>query len=143
MRYLGLVAELSTCRRDLDHLYQLCITEMINRAARKLLANELHQGVMIMLCVYSVMLLLCCYCSITVQRSHCYRLLPQLLSGELCITSVQHEVWPAWVVQLAGRSVVWAYRMALQKWTLPKYLILAYDALGVCACDFYYHTTFY
>ena len=49
MRYLGLVAELSTCRKDLDHLHQLCITEMINRAAKKLLANELHQGVMIIL----------------------------------------------------------------------------------------------
>ena len=44
MRYLGLVAELSTCRTDLDHLFQLCITEMINRTAKKLLSNELHQG---------------------------------------------------------------------------------------------------
>ena len=44
MRYLGVVAELSTCRTDLDHLFRLCITEMLNRAAKKLLANELHQG---------------------------------------------------------------------------------------------------
>lgn len=58
MRYLGLVAELSTCRKDLDHLYQLCITEMINRVARKMLANELHQGMMITLCVLLVLLLL-------------------------------------------------------------------------------------
>ena len=45
MRYLGLIAELSTCRTDLNHLFQVCVTEMINRAAKKLLANELHQGI--------------------------------------------------------------------------------------------------
>ena len=47
MRYLGLIAELSTCRTDLDHLFQVCVTEMINRAAKKLLANELHQGIVL------------------------------------------------------------------------------------------------
>lgn len=45
MRYLGLIAELSTFRADLDHLFQVCVTEMINRVAKKLLANELHQGI--------------------------------------------------------------------------------------------------
>ena len=44
MRYLGLIAELSTFRKDLDHLFQVCVTEMINRTAKKLLASELHQG---------------------------------------------------------------------------------------------------
>ena len=64
MRYLGLVAELSTCRTDLDHLFQLCITEMMNRAARKLLANELHQG---MCCGNAV----CIVMSLLLLQHHC------------------------------------------------------------------------
>ena len=44
MRYLGIIADLSTYRKDLDHLFQLCVTEMVNRAAKKLLTSELQQG---------------------------------------------------------------------------------------------------
>jgi len=44
MRYLGLIAELSACRTDLDHVFRLCVSEMVNRTAKKLLTNDLHQG---------------------------------------------------------------------------------------------------
>jgi len=44
MRYLGLIAELSVQRPNLDHLYRLCVIEMISRTAKRILQKDMQQG---------------------------------------------------------------------------------------------------
>ncbi|XP_065893122.1 clustered mitochondria protein homolog isoform X2 [Dysidea avara] len=44
MRYLGLIAELSVQRPNLDHLYRLCVIEMISRTVKRILQKDMQQA---------------------------------------------------------------------------------------------------
>ena len=84
MRYLGLIAELSVQRPNLDHLYRLCVIEMISRTVKRILQKDMQQGSYSII-IISQSLHVPLLHSITTQCGHCCGPLLELLSGEYCV----------------------------------------------------------